>query len=85
MNTIYYYSKRSSNGNSDAELGETGFESFVETEDGLLAYIQKELWTEDVLNDIYILENNDFSISYVINEIEQVNWNEEWKKISLPL
>lgn len=68
-----------------AELGETGFESFVETEDGLLAYIQKELWTEDVLNDIYILENNDFSISYVINEIEQVNWNEEWEKNFTPI
>ena len=27
-----------------AELGYAGFESFVETEDGVTAYIQKEEW-----------------------------------------
>lgn len=31
------------------------------------------------------MENNDFSISYVINEIEQVNWNEEWEKNFTPI
>ena len=35
-----------------AELGEKPFESFIETEDGLSAYIQKDLWTEDILEDI---------------------------------
>ena len=28
-----------------AELGEAGFESFVENEDGVLAYIQKNDWS----------------------------------------
>ncbi|NCP89026.1 MAG: 50S ribosomal protein L11 methyltransferase, partial [Flavobacteriales bacterium] len=27
-----------------AELGEAGFESFVETDEGVSAYIQKEAW-----------------------------------------
>ena len=35
-----------------AELGYAGFESFVETEKGVSAYIQKEEWNADILNDI---------------------------------
>ena len=30
-----------------AELGETPFESFIETENGLSAYIQKQYWNEE--------------------------------------
>jgi len=63
-----------------AELGEKPFESFVETEFGVTAYIQKALWTEDVLEDIFILTSPEFTVSYTIEEIEQVNWNEEWEK-----
>ncbi len=63
-----------------AELGEKPFESFIETESGVTAYIQKALWTEDVLEDIFILTSPEFTVSYTIEEIEQVNWNEEWEK-----
>ncbi len=68
-----------------AELGETPFESFEETENGLSAYIQKQFWTENVLNDIYILQSSEFKISYTVEEIEQVNWNEEWEKNFEPI
>ena len=63
-----------------AELGEKAFESFVETETGIEAYVQKELWSEDILDDIYLLSSSEFKISYTVKEIEQVNWNEEWEK-----
>lgn len=63
-----------------AELGEKPFESFIETETGVSAYIQKALWTEDVLDDIFILNSPEFTVSYTVEEIEQVNWNEEWEK-----
>ena len=63
-----------------AELEDKAFESFMETEEGISAYVQKELWTEDILNDVSILNNSDFKISYKVEEIEQVNWNEEWEK-----
>ncbi|MBP9793583.1 MAG: 50S ribosomal protein L11 methyltransferase [Flavobacterium sp.] len=63
-----------------AELGELPFDSFIETENGFSAYILKDLWKEDILNDIYILNNPDFKISYTYEEIEQVNWNAEWEK-----
>ncbi|UMY65254.1 MULTISPECIES: 50S ribosomal protein L11 methyltransferase [unclassified Flavobacterium] len=68
-----------------AELGETAFESFVETEDGITAYVQKALWEADILTGIYILESPEFRISYTIEEIEQVNWNSEWEKNFEPI
>ncbi len=68
-----------------AELGEKPFESFIETDNGFIAYIQKDLWTEDMLNDIYLLTSPEFTISYTIEEIEQVNWNEEWEKNFEPI
>lgn len=68
-----------------AELGELNFESFVETETGVLAYIQKIHWSETILDDIFILSNPEFEISYQITEIEQVNWNEEWEKNFTPI
>jgi ribosomal protein L11 methyltransferase len=63
-----------------AELEATPFESFAETEKGFSAFIQKKLWDDSILNNISILENPAFKISYTIEEIEQVNWNEEWEK-----
>ncbi|MDM1372622.1 50S ribosomal protein L11 methyltransferase [Myroides marinus] len=63
-----------------AELGEKAFESFEETATGVSAYVQKVLWTEDILEDIFILQSDQFTITYRKEEIEQVNWNEEWEK-----
>lgn len=68
-----------------AELGELEFESFIETEEGISAYIQKDSWNENILEDIYILQNPEFKISYTIEDIEQVNWNEEWEKNFNPI
>jgi ribosomal protein L11 methyltransferase len=63
-----------------AELEAKAFESFIETEVGISAFVQKNLWTDDILEGISILENPIFKISYTFEEIAQVNWNEEWEK-----
>lgn len=68
-----------------AELGEKTFESFVETEKGVSAFVQEALWTADILDDIYILDSEEFTISYTKENIEQVNWNEEWEKNFEPI
>ena len=68
-----------------AELGFAGFESFVETEEGVTAYIQKDEHNKAVLEDIYALKNKEFDISYTVEEIAQVNWNEEWEKNFNPI
>jgi len=63
-----------------AELGYIGFESFVETEEGVTAYIQKNEWRENILDDIRILKNADFEITFASEEIKPVNWNAAWEK-----
>ena len=68
-----------------AELAEVGFDSFVDTPTGIKAYIPKDSWNEQILEDIYLLGNPEFTISYQITEIEQVNWNEEWEKNFSPI
>lgn len=68
-----------------AELAEKPFESFVDTENGVIAYIKKQDWSEDVLEDIFILDSEEFTITHHIEEIDQVNWNEEWEKHFEPI
>jgi ribosomal protein L11 methyltransferase len=68
-----------------AELGVVGFESFVETSEGLSAYIQKKDHYSNILENLQILENDEFSISYRIEEIEQVNWNAQWEANFKPI
>jgi ribosomal protein L11 methyltransferase len=68
-----------------AELGEAGFESFAETEDGVVAYIQKKDCMENLLKDVQILQSNEVKINFEIKEIEQLNWNEEWEKNFKPI
>lgn len=68
-----------------AELGEKPFESFIESDFGVVAYIRKESWSDGLLDDLYILHSPEFTISYTIEEIEQVNWNEEWEKNFTPI
>ena len=68
-----------------AELGYAGFESFVEQEDGVLAYIQKSEWHQDILDEVQILKAPDFSIQYTVKEIEQQNWNATWEENFKPI
>ena len=68
-----------------AQLGETGFESFVEEENTVFAYIQKEDWSETMIKDIQILQNPMFEIEYEHTEIEQENWNATWEQNFHPI
>ena len=64
-----------------SELGEIGFESFTEDEDGLLAYVSDQLYNvkalQDKLNE-FPLEN--VTIRYTEQLVESKDWNEEWEK-----
>ena len=64
-----------------ALAGEIGFESFVEWENGVQAYIQQSLFDEGALKEM--VENfplPDVQITYTITEAEDKDWNEEWEK-----
>lgn len=64
-----------------AVLGETGFESFVENENGLTAYIQQTLCDEtSIKNAIAGFPLSDTEITYTYAEAEDKDWNEEWEK-----
>jgi ribosomal protein L11 methyltransferase len=68
-----------------AELGYLGFESFVEDEDGISAYIPAEEYEDDLLVGVHVLQSKEFEITYSKTEIDQVNWNEEWEKNFSPI
>ncbi len=47
-----------------AQLGFVGFESFVENEKGVTAYIQKQEWNPEILTDVSILNSDHFAPLY---------------------
>lgn len=62
-------------------LGEAGFETFEDTEDGIKGYVQESLFDENAMNDVisnFMLP--DVNISANIQEAEYKNWNEEWEE-----
>ena len=64
-----------------ALFAEIGFESFMESETGLNAYIAEKSFSEDAVAKV--LENfplSDVAIRYEANCIKSRNWNEEWEK-----
>lgn len=68
-----------------AELGHVGFESFVENDTGVTAYIQKQEWNTNILDDLYVLGSAEFKIKYSHYEVIQTNWNKEWEKNFNPI
>lgn len=62
-------------------LGEAGFETFEDTEDGIKGYVQESLFDENAMNDVisnFMLP--DVTINASIQEAEYKNWNEEWEE-----
>ena len=68
-----------------AFLGEMGFESFVETTEGLEAYIQEESWTPDLLDQLYPLVENGLDIGWSLIAIPPENWNAVWESDFQPI
>jgi ribosomal protein L11 methyltransferase len=69
-----------------AELGEAGFESFVETETGIQAYISASLFNSIDLE--IVLQSNRFSdstITYAEKLIPAQNWNAVWESNFEPI
>lgn len=68
-----------------AELITVGFDSFTETNEGILGYIQKELFQEKDLEQLHIFGMEEVEISYIFSEMPNINWNEEWEKNFSPI
>ncbi len=64
-----------------ALAGEIGFESFVEWENGVQAYVQQALFDEASLKAMVAdFPLPDTEITYTIKEADDKDWNEEWEK-----
>ncbi len=69
-----------------AFLGAIGYSMFEENDNGVKAYIDKELFSQVSLDTIPLLNDNDaVKVSYEINIPEKKNWNEEWERNFKPL
>lgn len=64
-----------------ALAGDIGFESFVEEDHLLKAYIQQKLYSEEALQELVAdFPMPDTAIAYTAEEQEDKDWNEEWEK-----
>lgn len=63
-----------------AELSTLPFDSFIDLENGLEAFIPTDKHNSEELDSLFIFQNPLFSVSYCVEEMPDVNWNEEWEK-----
>lgn len=64
-----------------ALAGEAGFESFEDTDEGVVGYAQQQLFNQSMLEALV----NDFplhncGISFSVSEAEERDWNEQWEQ-----
>lgn len=69
----------------DALGNEGPYDSFVETPNGLKAYVQESLFDEGWLKEQLADINDMTSCSYSFESMPDKNWNEEWEKQHKPV
>ncbi len=65
----------------DAMLAEVGFETFETVDDGVEAYIQRQMMSREAIDEViegFVMP--DVNIIYKVEEVESQDWNEEWEK-----
>lgn len=68
-----------------AEVGEAGFDSFLESENGFEAYVEMENYDKEQLHLIKQKYQKQTSIVFYQDRIQKQNWNEEWEKSYEPI
>lgn len=63
-----------------ALLCEEGYESFVPDDNGLTAYIKKEDFNPDILDQVISQSPIPVKASYSFSTVEGEDWNKEWEK-----
>lgn len=64
-----------------AIVGELGYESFEDTENGVIGYIQQQMYNNGALNET--LSNfplPEIAVKFTTETVEDKNWNEVWEK-----
>lgn len=60
-----------------AQLAEIGYDSFMESDEGLLAYIPINSFNESQLNEL--VDSSQSQLKYDFKTIKDQNWNEVWE------
>ena len=68
-----------------ASLSEAGFESFMETETGLQAFIAESSFDRTFLDEMNLLKNDLAVVSFNIETIAEQNWNAVWESDFHPI
>ncbi len=63
-----------------ANLSDQGFESFVETENGLEAFVPENCYNKTEIDSLLESLNQTMPFSWSHELIQEKNWNEEWEK-----
>jgi ribosomal protein L11 methyltransferase len=68
-------------------LGDIGFESFSdgETEEILLAYIQKDAYNQTLIDELLTQHEFPVKLEYECNEVQTENWNALWESNYSPV
>ncbi len=67
-----------------AELSELGYDSMIETDNGLEAYIKPAEFKEQEILDL-VEKYKEAKITYSVEEVLERNWNEEWESNYEPI
>lgn len=68
-----------------AVLAEAGFESFVETPKGLLAYVAAEDWRAGMLDGLQVLHAAAVGLCWTVRTLAPQNWNAVWEAGFAPI
>jgi ribosomal protein L11 methyltransferase len=68
-----------------AEIGQIGFDSFLETDKGFEAYVELENYDKDQLQVIKEKYSQQTQVVFYQDRIRKQNWNEEWEKSYQPI
>jgi ribosomal protein L11 methyltransferase len=63
-----------------AILGDQGFDSFMESEEGFSAYIEEDRFEEKSVVSLLATYAESTTLHYTIQQVARENWNEEWEK-----
>lgn len=62
-----------------AQLAEIGFDSFAESDTGLLAYIPADKFDFESVKQLSVVTSGLFEIDFEYEEIQDENWNQLWE------
>jgi len=66
-------------------LADEGYDSFEETPNGFKAFVQKDLFKEEVVSSLKEQYQNEVELTYSVEDLPDVNWNANWESSFSPI